>query len=503
MALIKCVDCGKEVSDRASICPNCGCPIECSLESAQPAQTQEPEGFAVYEVQQEMPVVPEVQTEIPLASTIQEDSAETETPAPVQMSAIIPPYSENKNASVYQPDADGEKESGKALKISVAVVMALLIVALIFGVSYFARSNKKSADNTTRTTQSTTVAPQESDNTIYYISDRSVQYDDIRQHHELFFGFKNVNNEHIIANSGTLTVKIVNMAGEQVYSGTIDFTSEDFSTWSNPSWDSERLLGCVYIKDSDITTGSSDRGILTMSAVADGVSFDDHDINIYNLPSNGTYTSHYHSYSSTVTTEATCMADGVRTFTCSCGHSYTQVEPKRSVHSYNSATCTAAKTCKWCGVTEGQALGHSYNTDGVCYRCDGTNPDKDAALSQCSLSLPVVPAVITDRRNNGAMRSSVYVTAISYEFGYSSDGISLDVKFSGTKTFDEKGDGQSDACKIGWKLYDSKGNVYKTGTFYSPQVANGESFYEQKETLLYGYQGHKPDAYRLEILDVN
>lgn len=31
MALIKCVDCGKEVSDRAKICPNCGCPIECSI----------------------------------------------------------------------------------------------------------------------------------------------------------------------------------------------------------------------------------------------------------------------------------------------------------------------------------------------------------------------------------------------------------------------------------------------------------------------------------------
>lgn len=31
MALIKCADCGKEVSDRAKTCPNCGCPIECSI----------------------------------------------------------------------------------------------------------------------------------------------------------------------------------------------------------------------------------------------------------------------------------------------------------------------------------------------------------------------------------------------------------------------------------------------------------------------------------------
>lgn len=27
MALIKCIECGKEISDRASTCPNCGCPV--------------------------------------------------------------------------------------------------------------------------------------------------------------------------------------------------------------------------------------------------------------------------------------------------------------------------------------------------------------------------------------------------------------------------------------------------------------------------------------------
>ncbi len=28
MALIKCPECAKEISDRASCCPNCGCPVE-------------------------------------------------------------------------------------------------------------------------------------------------------------------------------------------------------------------------------------------------------------------------------------------------------------------------------------------------------------------------------------------------------------------------------------------------------------------------------------------
>lgn len=28
MALIKCQECGKEISNKANACPNCGCPIE-------------------------------------------------------------------------------------------------------------------------------------------------------------------------------------------------------------------------------------------------------------------------------------------------------------------------------------------------------------------------------------------------------------------------------------------------------------------------------------------
>jgi len=31
MALIKCTECGKEISDRAAMCINCGCPISCIL----------------------------------------------------------------------------------------------------------------------------------------------------------------------------------------------------------------------------------------------------------------------------------------------------------------------------------------------------------------------------------------------------------------------------------------------------------------------------------------
>ena len=34
MALIKCVECGKEISDKAAFCPSCGCPIEMEVRNA-------------------------------------------------------------------------------------------------------------------------------------------------------------------------------------------------------------------------------------------------------------------------------------------------------------------------------------------------------------------------------------------------------------------------------------------------------------------------------------
>jgi len=38
MSLIKCTECGKEISDKAQACPNCGCPVGCSAAEA-PAPT--------------------------------------------------------------------------------------------------------------------------------------------------------------------------------------------------------------------------------------------------------------------------------------------------------------------------------------------------------------------------------------------------------------------------------------------------------------------------------
>ncbi len=93
---------------------------------------------------------------------------------------------------------------------------------------------------------------------------------------------------------------------------------------------------------------------------------------------------HTHSYTSSVTTAATCTTAGVRTYTCSCGDSYTESIAAIG-HSYSSsvttaATCTSAGvrtyTCAGCGnsYTESiAAAGHSYS-NGSCTVCGAADP---------------------------------------------------------------------------------------------------------------------------------
>ena len=65
-----------------------------------------------------------------------------------------------------------------------------------------------------------------------------------------------------------------------------------------------------------------------------------------NSGSSGGGTSHTHSYTSAVTKQPTCVSTGTKTYTCSCGKSYSEVMNKIS-HSYSNGTCTM------CGASQG------------------------------------------------------------------------------------------------------------------------------------------------------
>ena len=174
-------------------------------------------------------------------------------------------------------------------------------------------------------------------------------------------------------------------------------------------------------------------------------------------------------------------------------------------HSWKSATCTEPKTCSKCGATDGEAKGHNFKSynDYKC-ECGELDPKVAEALNKCSLELPSLPQEVKRYSYNGSLQSSVSVTKIvpTFEY-YDNNKIILTVKFSGTKTYDYQGSNQSSPCYIGWKLYDPDGNVFRSGTFSSSNVATGESFANKEEDLIYNFEAAEPGAYKLVLLDVN
>ena len=71
---------------------------------------------------------------------------------------------------------------------------------------------------------------------------------------------------------------------------------------------------------------------------------------------------HTHSYTGAVTTEPTCSADGVMTYTCECGDSYSEPVPATGEHNHDKWIVDTEPTCGAEGViTYTCECGHSYS----------------------------------------------------------------------------------------------------------------------------------------------
>ena len=98
---------------------------------------------------------------------------------------------------------------------------------------------------------------------------------------------------------------------------------------------------------------------------------------------------HTHDYTDEVTTAPTCDAEGVKTFTCRCGDTYTESVP--ALGHDMVVDVAVAPTCTTAGLTEGShcsrcdykvaqeevpALGHEFDTyKSLCSVCYAPNPD--------------------------------------------------------------------------------------------------------------------------------
>lgn len=94
--------------------------------------------------------------------------------------------------------------------------------------------------------------------------------------------------------------------------------------------------------------------------------------------------------------------------------------------------------------------------------------------------------------------TSCSVTDVRFEVS----GSTFYIYFDGRKTYDSRGAGQSDECKISWKLYDADTNtVLATGTAYTISLAQGEGFTNVKD---YEYNVIKEGGnYLVKLLNTN
>ena len=113
---------------------------------------------------------------------------------------------------------------------------------------------------------------------VQYISNRSINRDDENDQFYFLFAFKD-SNEKYIKSEATVEIRIVNDADETVYSATRNVKESDFGQWHNAY---EEWMGAsIYIKDSEISTGSSETGTFYYKiTAADGTWFKEYSLEI-------------------------------------------------------------------------------------------------------------------------------------------------------------------------------------------------------------------------------
>jgi len=141
-----------------------------------------------------------------------------------------------------------------------------------------------------------------------------------------------------------------------------------------------------------------------------------------------------HSYTSQVTTQATCTTDGVRTYTCSkCGDSYTE-SIAATGHSYVGGVCTLCGDTQSTGTTEGGYIlvtDISEITSGgqfvIAALMDGTYKALDTTISS---KISGVDITVTDNVANGDNLPVWTIEAVDGGIALSVDGSYLSYKSS-------------------------------------------------------------------------
>ena len=147
------------------------------------------------------------------------------------------------------------------------------------------RKPKLTPTNTPKPTPTNTPKPTSTPKpSAEYFGNRSVQYEEENSWHQVFFSFSVTEDGELIRQDAIIHLAITNDDGVQVYKGDHSVTDKDYSMWSS-TFRGTQLLGCIYIKDSEITQGTKSSGVLTIWAeLKDGSYWNEERLQISDLP---------------------------------------------------------------------------------------------------------------------------------------------------------------------------------------------------------------------------
>lgn len=155
--------------------------------------------------------------------------------------------------------------------------------------------------------------------------------------------------------------------------------------------------------------------------------------------------------------------------------------------SYDNETNTWVQMTGGSTISTVDAVKAHFNID----QGSGTDHSNDPIKITLKTTLPE-----TISSYSGKTRQS---SALITDFSYTVSSTSAKLTFTGEKTYDVEGGGQSREVKVGWRLLDSEGYVVKDGVAYSTSVKAGEKF-KNCTASIYSLE---PGEYTLEILNVN
>ncbi len=108
-----------------------------------------------------------------------------------------------------------------------------------------------------------------------------------------------------------------------------------------------------------------------------------------------------HSYTEEVTTEAACTTAGVRTYTCTCGYSYTEIIEATGHTKGDGATADCHSICMVCGETLEDGTAHSY-TDRVTMEATCAETGERTYICECGYSYTETIEAIGHTEGDGA-----------------------------------------------------------------------------------------------------